>query len=219
MEHPRHYPVVNDDQTPHTFTIEWKQGNQTIAARSETLELPPVVRARLQGLGIEMNAPTAPGDYTVTAALDGKPLALRGGDGSVTVTGERQTLPVELVAVTLAPTQPKPGDKTLVTLWWRANERVPENYLIYVGLEDAQERVLFETTDNPLLAYRFPTGSWVPGELVPLEYELTVPGDLESGSYQLAIEVMDKDAARRFPFVLPDGSVQDRALIGFDIRE
>ncbi len=83
-----------------------------------------------------------------------------------------------------------------VTLYWRADKPVREDYTVFVQLLDAEGRLVTQHDGQPLQGY-LPTGDWSPGDVIPDWHRLPLPSDLPPGFYQLVagmylLETMDR---------------------------
>ena len=86
---------------------------------------------------------------------------------------------VELVAVNLPEGRFKPGEAVPVTLYWRASEKPPTDYELFVQLLDENKEAIANVTSHPGWG-RNPTTLWQPGAIYPDSYELAIPGGLRS---------------------------------------
>ena len=78
----------------------------------------------------------------------------------------------ELVGATFAPPLVTPGDSTRVVLVFRAIKPATDDWQVFVHVEDAEGRGDRLNADH---AFRQPTSSWRPGQIVQDEFALTLP--------------------------------------------
>src|SRR5215469_6509225 len=78
----------------------------------------------------------------------------------------------QLVGATFAPPSVSPGDATRVVLVFRAIKPTPEDWQVFVHVEDAEGRGERVNADHAL---RTPTSAWKPGEVIQDEFALTLP--------------------------------------------
>src|SRR5215468_245775 len=78
----------------------------------------------------------------------------------------------ELVGATFAPPSVTPGDATRVVLVFRAIKPATEDWQVFVHVEDAEGRGERLNADH---AFRQPTTSWNPGQVIQDEFALTLP--------------------------------------------
>ena len=83
----------------------------------------------------------------------------------------------ELVGATFAPPSVTPGDATRVVLVFRAIKPTPEDWQVFVHIEDAEGRGERVNADHAL---RTPTSAWKPGEVIQDEFALSLPAGWRS---------------------------------------
>lgn len=103
-----------------------------------------------------------------------------------------------------------PGAQLRVTLQWRARATAEHDYVVFLHLVDAEDRVRGQV-DSPPAGGAAPTRSWLPAEVIRDERTLTVAADAPPGDYRLAVGLYRPDTGQRVP--LADGS-GDRLLFG-----
>jgi len=95
-----------------------------------------------------------------------------------------------------------------ITLYWRARQRTPVNYTVFVQLIDGDGRLVTQSDSWPLKG-RFPTSRWLPGEKVLDAYELDLRG-VGPGRYRLFVGIYDLADMRRLPVYLAGQAPSDR---------
>ena len=85
-----------------------------------------------------------------------------------------------------------------VTLFWRADSPVNENYHVFVQLLDAEGRLVTQHDGQPLHGY-LPTGDWSPDDVIPDRHRLPLPEDLPNGHYQLVAGMYLPATLERLP--------------------
>jgi hypothetical protein len=113
-----------------------------------------------------VEAPTSEKSGPTPARTQVKPVAVKNG----AILGDGQQ--VELVGATFAPASVAPGDSTRVVLVFRAIQPLPEDWQVFVHVEDAEGRQERMNVDHPP---RRPTSSWRPGEIIQDEFNLNLP--------------------------------------------
>jgi len=196
----------SDNQHPGGYpTVRWRPGeyNRDI----HTLHLLPG---------------TPPGSYTLRAGLVGRvsgqgldvldergaPAGTSVAIGSVTVTRADQPPSVEalhiahrleitfddltLLGASLDRPQATPCETLLLMLYWRADRTLAENYtaLLLLSSEDDQTQ-----TANllPVNGGSYPINPWHDGEVILKQHWLTLPADLDSGTYTLRLQLLKLD--------------------------
>ena len=109
--------------------------------------------------------------------------------------GDRITLIRQDVSCT------KQNAECRVTLWWRAEQDLPESYKVFVQLLDANGVPRAQADVIPQNGAR-PTWSWLPGEIITDEIALKIPADLPAGTYRLTAGLYDELTGTRL--TLPD---------------
>jgi hypothetical protein len=104
----------------------------------------------------------------------------------------------------LAQATVSPGDRLLLTLYWRAEEPIEEDYTVFVHLQKA-DGGLAAQQDNPPVRGTRPTDGWVPGELIEDPYEIEIPFDATSGEYVLGTGMYDSATIERLVAFGPGG--------------
>ncbi len=84
----------------------------------------------------------------------------------------------------------EPASAMHVICWWRSIAPLPEDYVVFVHLYDAEGR-LVATADAPPLAGGFPVRMWRPGDRVVDERTVSLPGeaDLSHASEALSLQL------------------------------
>lgn len=83
----------------------------------------------------------------------------------------------ELVGATFLPASVTPGDATQVVLVFRALKPGPEDWQLFVHVEDAEGRGERMNLDHP---FRRPPSTWLPGETVQDEFLISLPANWSS---------------------------------------
>jgi hypothetical protein len=109
-------------------------------------------------------------------------------------------------------------DAVHVILWWRSIAPLPEDYVVFVHLYDAEGR-LVATADAPPLVGGFPVRMWRPGDRVVDERAVSLPEDAsETDSLQLGVGWYDPVTGARLAVTtaddgrLPDAGVDSDRL-------
>ena len=104
--------------------------------------------------------------------------------GTQVSAGTRLEDNVLLVAYNLPKLEFDPGDVIPLTLIWQASGPVKMDYTVFVHLIDEEGRLLAQHDGQPANGTR-PTGGWDIGVQVNDPHELSIPGGLPPGEYQL----------------------------------
>ena len=105
----------------------------------------------------------------------------------------------------------EPGDCLRITLYWRAESQISQNYTTFVQLLDAQGDCWGQVDQQPFDG-RYPTSKWPPGGTFVQELTLPVRVEAPPGEKMLAVGFYDAQV-HRLPLYdpqgdpLPDGQV------------
>jgi 4-amino-4-deoxy-L-arabinose transferase-like glycosyltransferase len=108
----------------------------------------------------------------------------------------------------------KPGDTLHLTLYWQALSEMQVSYTVFTHLLDAEERVWGQTDSMPLRG-EAPTTSWVSGEVIADEYDITEDAGVPPGDYAIEIGMYDASTGQRLAVFTDRGREGgDRLLLG-----
>ncbi|HUV74707.1 MAG TPA: DUF2723 domain-containing protein [Anaerolineae bacterium] len=79
------------------------------------------------------------------------------------------------------------SDALRLTLFWKAQRGVRDNYDVRLRLVGATGHVWIETKGRPPVSGLYPTAAWRPGEIVPDYHAIDLAGQLPPGSYHLDV--------------------------------
>ncbi|MBI4770230.1 MAG: hypothetical protein HY784_07430 [Chloroflexi bacterium] len=77
-----------------------------------------------------------------------------------------------------------PGSLGL-TLFWRTDTPVVENYLVSLRLVDASEQIVWQNSCSVPVSSLYPTNAWRPGEVISDFYSALIKAALAPGAYRL----------------------------------
>ncbi len=110
---------------------------------------------------------------------------------AIPATGQRVNLlfdaeaPIELVAIEVGQGRYHPGERVPVTLYWRAEQPLRQDYQLFIQFLDENGREMANLTSHPGWG-RNPSSKWQPGVLYADAYQVPVRGPLDAGSPLLA---------------------------------
>jgi hypothetical protein len=93
--------------------------------------------------------------------------------------------PVELVGIEVGKGRYHPGERVPLTLYWRAEEALPEDYQLFIQFLDETGREVANLTSHPGWG-RNPTSFWEAGALYADPYAVLVKGPIDARSPLLA---------------------------------
>jgi hypothetical protein len=107
-----------------------------------------------------------------------------------------------------APARVNVGEVLPVTLFWRAEREVFEDFTVFVQLVDADGQMLAQN-DGITHDGFFPTMLWHPGRVVADARALVIPYAATPGIYRLIAGLYRFDTLERLPVTTPDGASPD----------
>jgi hypothetical protein len=109
--------------------------------------------------------------------------------------------------------QVKPGEQVQLVLYWQALQEMQVSYTVFTHLLDEDERVWGQADSIPGRG-EAPTTSWIAGEVIWNEYELTMSPETPPGEYVIEIGMYDGASGKRLPVWDAQGEHQgDRILL------
>ena len=118
------------------------------------MEAPGGGDARRPGAPAAIPAPAAPLQVTSGANLEDK---------------------VEIVGARLEPGRAMPGETVKVTVWFKVLEAIPQDYVVFVHLEDVDGRLDRMNADHSPVGGTRPTSDWKKGETIADTFQIYVP--------------------------------------------
>jgi hypothetical protein len=91
-----------------------------------------------------------------------------------------------------------PGDPLTVTLTWRAQAAVAQDYKVFVHLMDSNGHLAAQHDAEPD-RWGYPTSQWVPGALVRDVHPLSIPPDILPGTYYIQTGMYLEETLERLP--------------------
>jgi len=112
---------------------------------------------------------------------------------------------VELVGYELSSDVLAPGSEVPLTLYWKAQRPIAEEYTVFVHLQGSEGSPISQD-DFPPLANLYPTYYWTEDETVPDPRLLNIPSDVAPGWYRLAVGLYRSGDGVRLPVTQEVGS-------------
>jgi hypothetical protein len=107
----------------------------------------------------------------------------------------------------------RPGASVDVTLYWGALQPLAENYTVFVHLLDAQGHLVASHDGMPMMG-RYPTGAWLPGDIVPDTHHIALDAGLAPGTYRLQVGMYPWPSLERLPVWDAQGAAQPERVVG-----
>jgi len=125
---------------------------------------------------------------------------------------------VSLLGYDLDGTMHSPGSSLRVTLYWQANQALPEDYSVLVHLVGLQGEMLSQGDSQPLSG-RYPTSRWQVGMVIPDAHEVVIPEDAATGEYELKVGMYLPSTMERVEVIGQSGGDQTVLLDKIQIGE
>lgn len=103
----------------------------------------------------------------------------------------------ELVSVVLNPSRGVTGEPVRVTATYKVLNKIDQDYLIFVHVEDVDGRVDRLNVDHP--PRMKPTSQWLPGELVQDIFDIPIPPQMPVRGLSLVLGFWDPKTDQRLP--------------------
>jgi hypothetical protein len=119
---------------------------------------------------------------------------------------------IELVGYKYSTLTPVQGQEMSVTLYWRANRPIENDYVIFVHIIDTPTFTIVGGSDAQPVGWTRPTSAWEVGEIVEDTHTFTVNDDALPIPYELEIgmyTVEENGELPRLRVVTPDGGMAD----------
>ena len=104
------------------------------------------------------------------------------------------------------PQQLRAGETLTATLLWRSRQPLNKAYTVFFQLLDLSDQIVAQH-DSPPREGQYPTTFWSAGDIVPETRRLSLPADLPSGEYRLAIGMYDAATGERLTTTTASSSV------------
>jgi 4-amino-4-deoxy-L-arabinose transferase-like glycosyltransferase len=111
---------------------------------------------------------------------------------------------IQLLGYHFSQTTARAGEPLALTLYWRAKEPIDADYKVFVHVVDSDGVLRAQEDVRPRYG-RFPTYLWMPGSVIVDEHQLSLPLDLEPGTYALGVGLYPWPDGARLPAVGADG--------------
>jgi 4-amino-4-deoxy-L-arabinose transferase-like glycosyltransferase len=97
---------------------------------------------------------------------------------------------VSLLGYDLTPTMVRAGERCWLTLFWRAKQDAPRDYVVGIRLLTLDAQEITYWLGRPVYS-GYPTSQWSHEQVVQDPWELPLPTDVPSGDYQLELTLFD----------------------------
>lgn len=114
---------------------------------------------------------------------------------------------VRLAGYFLSPDRLKAGQSLRLTLYWQAQRRMRSSYTVFVHLLDEDGLLRGQQDDVPGDG-ALPTTTWLEGEYVADEHQITLAEDASPGQYRLEVGLYERASGQRLNVLDGQGRVQ-----------
>jgi 4-amino-4-deoxy-L-arabinose transferase-like glycosyltransferase len=122
---------------------------------------------------------------------------------------------IELVGYEITDLSPTAGDTVELTLYWRAMQKITQDYKIFANILDPKTLTKYAASDGMPVNWNAPTTTWKPGEIIKDAHTLKVDPNTPPGIYETEIGWYLQAEDGSFPrlrIVTPDGGMADSYL-------
>jgi 4-amino-4-deoxy-L-arabinose transferase-like glycosyltransferase len=112
---------------------------------------------------------------------------------------------IQLLGYHFSQTTARAGEPLALTLYWQAKEPIDTDYKVFIHLVNSDGVLRAQEDVRPRYG-RFPTYLWMPGPVIADEHQLSLPLDLEPGTYALGVGLYPWPDGPRLPAVGADGA-------------
>lgn len=121
---------------------------------------------------------------------------------------------IHLYGYGLVADEVSPGDPLGLTLYWRAEAPVEDDYKVFVHLQGPGGELVAQQ-DNPPVRGTRPTSDWEVGELIEDPYDVRIPPATSFGDYVLSAGMYEPETLERLPAFDAAGErlAEDRAVL------
>jgi hypothetical protein len=112
---------------------------------------------------------------------------------------------VRLLGYDIEPTQVRPGETVVLTLYWESLRGKMGDYTVFTHLLDPSGQPNAQQ-DNPPQGGMYPTYLWDPGERIQDSYQLQLTSDAPPGDYCFAVGMYTLQTMQRLPITTQQGT-------------
>lgn len=114
----------------------------------------------------------------------------------------------ELVGYDISGLSMTPGQKVMLTLYWRAKQKITTDYRVFVHIIDPATTTIFGQDDSMPAAWTRPTTTWQPGEIISDAHTFVIKPDAQPGIWQIEMGMYNQtpdSVFHRLRIITPDG--------------
>jgi hypothetical protein len=117
---------------------------------------------------------------------------------------------IALVGYEYSTLTPRQGEEMTVTLYWQAQEAIPEDFVVFVHVIQGTTFSIVGGSDAQPVGWTRPTSTWEVGEIIEDRHTFTINADADPLPYEVEIgfyNMQDGDIFDRLRVVTPDGGM------------
>ena len=107
------------------------------------------------------------------------------------------------------------GDTVALSLYWQAQDKIHEDYTVFVHLLDEADKRWMQRDNWPAYWTR-PTSGWAVGEVVRDGHSFELPPDIPPGTYRIVIGLYVRSTMERLPVLDGNGQPSADGVIALD---
>ena len=107
------------------------------------------------------------------------------------------------------------GDTVALSLYWQAQDKIHEDYTVFVHLLDEADKRWMQRDNWPAYGTR-PTSGWAVGEVVRDGHSFELPPDIPPGTYRIVIGLYVRSTMERLPVLDGNGQPSADGVIALD---
>ncbi|MDY7228515.1 hypothetical protein [Hyalangium rubrum] len=116
---------------------------------------------------------------------------------------------VEIAGASVQPGRVVPGEPARITVFFKVLQAIPEDFTVFVHVEDAEGRMERMNLDHKPAGGLYPTTQWRPGETVKDEFSLYLPPDTQARNVVIWMGLWDARTDARMPLTNPEAVRND----------
>ncbi len=196
-----------DMLTPRSVPLDWWQAGQVIAERF-VLTTTGDILIGAHHLDISVTAPDSDISLPIYRNSDPSPLdritlgyvavPWQGNVDLAQPVGANFGNQIDLLGFEAAGKLSSGAESLEVTLYWEARQPPVDDYVVFVHLVDTNSE-LVASHDGPPMDRRYPTGAWLPGEVVPDVHRIVLDPGIPVGTYRLQVGMYRWPSLERLP--------------------
>jgi hypothetical protein len=118
---------------------------------------------------------------------------------------------VEIQGAQFHPPQLVAGEQMKITLFFRVIDTIPDDYIVFVHIEDVDGKAERMNIDHRPMGGNYPTNQWKKGEVVRDEFGVVIPSGIPIRGVKIYAGLWDPKSDRRMKLMNPTAVANDGA--------